>query len=138
MMRWSKGLVIGLSGTSLALAVGCSHPKEDAAQDTQEVTVTAAAEEKKDDTWTNKSTLEKPADKPVEISQNQPGGSNWFLRPPGAPDPNTTPASNQTEVNSIKSPTPAPTQTARIVQTQQQVRPKNQQPNWRMAACGRG
>jgi len=143
-MRWSKSLWVGLSGTSLVLAVGCSQGAGAEAEPTDSETAAATATEPteaQDKTRWDDKAYASPQDEASRIEQREtPAGtiaasgtdqaSPWFLRPPGA-DPNApvTPASDVRPENPKPFVSP-PTQPVQVT-----PRPRN---NWVRAACGRG
>jgi hypothetical protein len=148
-MRWSKGLWVGLSGTSLALAVGCSHG--DAQPEATEAAETTAAEARTDaagaDTkyetskpgWSRSSDDAREADRVQQgaaptFADTQSNSSPWFLRPPGSPDPNAP--RPITTASDVKVETPKPV--VGVVKPVQQSRPTPPPGGWRRAACGRG
>jgi hypothetical protein len=148
-MRWSKGLWVGLSGTSLALAVGCSHGAGAEAEATESAAATAAttadAEAGEKPAWSDERSDDAAKTEASRIEdRSSPGGSvaatdangasPWFLRPPGSPDPNA-PIQSASDVRP-ESPKPIVSPQTRPIQTQPNPRPKG---NWSIrAACGRG
>src|SRR5438045_2520110 len=110
-MRWSSLVVVGLSGTSLALAAGCSK-NEDSGE--KQAKVEIVAEQATDDmsAWVRRSIdrrdreARRQAERPEAPSS---GPAPWFLRPAG--DTTQTSAQNPSpsETNPlVKSEPPKP------------------------------
>lgn len=146
-MRWSSSkLVKGLSGTSLALAMGCSAgcstgpvtEKEDALepivkQDLDDLSWHAGAAQKERGREARRS-------RSVEEPLATGGPAPWFLRPVG----DTAPVSTQRRVEpgpAITAPPPSPPPQANIVKpaVKQPVKQPPRPKDWGVrAACGRG
>ncbi len=148
-MRWSKGLWVGLSGTSLALAVGCSHG--DAQPEATETAAETALEAKSDgadvDTgyesskpgWSRSSETSREIDRLSDtrsptFSDTRSNDAPWFLRPPGSPDPNAPPP--VTTASDVKTEIKKPI--VGVAQPNPQPRPNPRPKGWIRAACGRG
>ncbi len=148
-MRWStvvrNGVRVGLSGTSLALAMGCSTPEDVANREpetTVEVELAATETENKPASLVDQERERaKEAEERARVEQARTSSdpsSPWFLRPAGE----TTPASVQQseQDRAIRSDPPQPVQTAKPLPPQPQpVVPIGRKPGWQhRAACGRG
>jgi hypothetical protein len=135
-----RSLQVGLSGTTIALAVGCSHAP--AANKEAATTATTAEPAPSDQaTWDGQRAgksarddrSQDPQDKVSSQTDNRQVPSNpWFLQQPGQPqDSSTQPASETQQPIVAVQPTP-PVVVRRPP-------PPPQRPNWNMrAACGRG
>ena len=145
-MRWSSMMKVGLSGTSLALAVGCTEPAIDA-----EDLAFAAYDEAKDDVEAREEEQRAAArerairDREDRVADASPidDRSSWALRPAGdvtrtsvdAPSPEANP--------SLSNPPPKNVEQKPVVATPvTPTKPKpvdNKKPwGWHRAACGRG
>ncbi|NUP09106.1 MAG: hypothetical protein HOW73_23900 [Polyangiaceae bacterium] len=159
-MRWSSMVKVGLSGTSLALAIGCSQPSseeavaetiaaDDQAAEADEAKAKQDKEEEqaREDRRRERERRERlAADAERERASTDPSQPTpWFLRPAG----NVTPASTQQSGTNGEQGRPlsneqpkqqvvAPPQPAKPVVAQPQ--PINNKRGWGInrAACGRG
>ncbi|MFO0549287.1 MAG: hypothetical protein U0271_12920 [Polyangiaceae bacterium] len=166
-MRWSKvvlGVQLGLSGTSLALAVGCNSAenaspaaesaKKDSAASYQSKEDRAADADRYAGSRNERRSEPTPAaDTPRSerevASRDTPASSDdqWFLRPVGQATPSDGSMAPQREQPPISN--PQPVKTVATAQTQppqpkikptpvQQVQPRPKNWGWQRAACGRG
>lgn len=148
-MRWSSMVRVGLSGTSLALAMmGCSKGDEAAKEAPADKTEVADVAEEKSATETERAE-QREKDRELEAARrrqeeatrlaernasNEP--SPWFLRGPG----DTKQASVQGSEQQQPISTPEQPKPVQVQPKPQQVKPVQQRPGgWQhRAACGRG
>ncbi len=129
---------VGLSGTTLALAVGCSQPaaanKDPAPSATTETTT---QDEAKPANATRASESRSPQQSPTVRDDRQVPDGSWFLSQPGAPQTNqpTQPVSEQQQPVVVQvQPKPKP-----IVHQPNPANPNPTKGHWNVsAACGRG
>ena len=131
-----RSIQVGLAGSTLALAVGCSQPaaaNKDPAPETKARTVTEDDAKPGSASRPSDTSRSTPQAQTAQDDRQVPG-SSWFLSQPGQPQTNqpTQPVSEQQPV---------------VVQVQPKPKPIVHQPNpnpkpngnWNVrAACGRG
>lgn len=153
-MRWSSMVKVGLSGTSLALAVGCTQPSIEeepepevvaTAQASDEEAEQAAAEEARRADRERRTRLAALEEQERARASN-PGETPWFLRPAGEVTPASTEKANgEGDKPLVNTPPPPPKPVVAqptppkpvVAQPGQPI--NNQKPwGWQRAACGRG
>lgn len=147
-MRWSSFVKVGLSGTSLALAVGCSQPEGSERTAKVEAVTDRALDEVSATVRREQDRRDREARREAERQSTASTVENpWFLRPAGdtrlssAQNPPTTPETGTTLRSNTQPPVGRPTVVAPArpnppVTQPAQARPRDKG-HWR-AACGRG
>ncbi len=136
-MRWSawKGAGLGLSGTSLALAVGCAAPAPvDELRPMSDTTLSVASDavtEAEADRERSEREARRRVDEDIRYASSQ--SDAWFLRPVGEPDTSGT----QNVVVQPEQARPIANVSPEPVRPIARPRPRNNSWNIR-AACGRG
>lgn len=155
-MRWSK-VKLGLSGTSLVLAVGCSEPaidvdavaetvleEVDEAEERAEVADRKRAEEAAiQDRLESERRAERLASGQQGEAGRQQGAQPWFLRPAGDVAPASTQAPPSTERQrpiTNQEPRPVVANTSKPVNSPPGTQTINNRKGWGWTrpACGRG
>lgn len=150
-MRWSawQSMRVGaqvLSGTSLALAVGCAggepakaermQPMSLAAIEQVEEAAQAARRKPRYETETALASTVTPEVTPASPAS---GSEPWFLRPAGQAQPGFTPEQPVSVSNQSVSPSSQVNVVPERPRPQPVVQPiQRRPPGWRRAACGRG
>ena len=149
-MRWSSLVKVGLSGTSLALAVGCTEPAIEEEPEL-DVVATATSDDEAESAAAEEAARRVDRDRRLRLAEleeqervraSNPNETPWFLRPAGEVTPASVERANgegDKKLEDNPPPKPVVAQPKPKPVAQPDKPSNNQKPwGWQRAACGRG